>query len=130
VHSVSKSFWTLLLQLAPDGPGKVQSCVVRLLTIRLPLASIDHCIATPKGVMLAPGICSMQLGVMGIAHSYSTSLLKDLMSAAMFSGVWADLWFPRSRSALMSVMRSCSGNWESGYVTPCWMMFRNSVRCG
>jgi hypothetical protein len=99
---------TRLLQLAPEGPGKVQSCVVRRLTIRFPSASIDHWMATPRGVTLAPGMSSMHDGKMGMAHSYWTSLLNDLCRAAMFSGVWADLWLPRALNASMSERRSLS----------------------
>lgn len=62
------SLWTLRLQLSPEGPGKEQSWVVRRLRMRSPLALMDHCTATPRGVMLAPGISLMMEGVRGIAH--------------------------------------------------------------
>ncbi len=116
-----------MLQLAPEGPGNVQSCVVRRFSILFPFASMDHCMATPNGVTLAPGMFSMHSGVMGIAHLYCTSLLNDLLSALMLSVVWADLWFPQSRNARILVIRSCSGMSINGYVTPCLMMSTKAV---
>lgn len=82
---------TRLLQLALDGPGNVQSWVVRHLIILLPFSLIDHWTATPRGVILAPGMCLMQCGKSGIAHSKDTSLLNALFRAALFSGVCEDL---------------------------------------
>lgn len=90
-QSSNRSLITLLLQLWPDGPGNVQSCVVRRLTIRLLSASMVHCIATPIGVTLAPGICLMQLGWIGMAQLCPTSLLKALSRAVLFAGTVADL---------------------------------------
>ena len=54
-------------------------------------ASMLHWMATPRGVTLAPGICVMHDGRMGIAQLYRTSLLNALSSAASFSGTSADL---------------------------------------
>ena len=82
---------TLLLQLSPDGPGKVQSCVVRRLMTLSPLWFSDHCVATPRGVMLAPGMSLIAEGEMGIAHCACTSLAKDVTRALVFSGVVVDL---------------------------------------
>ena len=85
-----------LLQLRPDGPGKVQSWVVRLFRTRSFSALIVHCTATPSGVTQAPGISLMQEGEIGIAQQYLTSLSNAFSSAASFSGgVVADLWLPR-----------------------------------
>jgi hypothetical protein len=50
--------------------------------ILLPVPSMDHCMATPRVVMLAPGMCLIQAGVIGIAHSYQTSLSKASWSAS------------------------------------------------
>ena len=67
-QSGTSSFLTLRLQLRPEGPGKVQSWVVRLFRILSPTALMDHWTATPKGVTLAPGMRRMQEGVIGMAH--------------------------------------------------------------
>ena len=85
-----------LLQLRPEGPGKVQLWVVRLFMTRSLDALIVHWMATPSGVTLAPGICLMHDGDMGIAQQYLTSLSNALSKAASFSvGVVADLWLPQ-----------------------------------
>ena len=73
LQSGTSSFWTRRLQLSPEGPGKVQSCVVLRFKILSPAALMDHWTATPSGVMLAPGISLMIEGVIGIAHWFFTS---------------------------------------------------------
>ena len=126
---------TRRLQLSPDGPGKVQSCVGRFLTIRLLFSSIDHCVATPSGVTLAPGIRGMLVGSKGIAQWWLTSFEKTLFSAVAFSGSSADLLFPRSNMKVMSDSLSSSEIGLSGYEAPsvmivliagqCWWYFSN-----
>ena len=95
LHSSSSSFITRLLQLNPDGPGKVQSCVGRRLMIRSFVSFMDHWVATPSGVTLAPGISGMLAGRIGIAQWCFTSLVKALSRASLLSASRADLWFPR-----------------------------------
>ena len=85
LQSGTSSFMTRRLQLSPEGPGKVQSCVVLLLRILSPAAFMDHCTATPNGVMLAPGMSGIADGRSGMAHWDFTSLLKALKSASLFS---------------------------------------------
>lgn len=46
----------LLLQLSPDGPGNVQSWVVRRFRTLFPFLSTVHWTAMPSGVTLALGI--------------------------------------------------------------------------
>ena len=97
-----RSLITLLLQLSPDGPGKVQSCVVRRLMTLSPFWFSDHCVATPRGVMLAPGMSLIAVGEMGIAHCACTSLAKD------FTRALVDLWFPFLRWKSISLNLSLS----------------------
>ena len=59
---------TLLLQLRPDGPGNVQSWVVLRLIILSLFSLMEFCIATPNGVMDAPGMSLIVSGSMGIAQ--------------------------------------------------------------
>ena len=113
---------TLLLQLFPDGPGKVQSCVVRRFWILSPVALIVHWIATPSGVTLAPGIFRMESGRRGSAQLCATSLLKALSRACLFAVSEADLWFPLVISVVMSLIRSVSDMSRNGYETPFVMM--------
>ena len=69
----------------PEGPGKVQSCVVRRLMILSPDSFMDHWIAIPSGVMQAPGISGTADGRRGVAHWAFTSLFKALKRASLFS---------------------------------------------
>ena len=91
LHSSSSSFITRLLQLRPDGPGNAQSCVGRRLMIRSFFSLIDHWVATPSGVTLAPGISGMLTGRMGIAQWCFTSLVNALSRACLLSSSSADL---------------------------------------
>lgn len=91
MHSSSWSLTTRRLQLSPDGPGNVQSCVGLFLIIRLLFSSIDHCVATPSGVTLAPGMRCMQDGSSGMVQWWLTSLEKTLSSASLFACISADL---------------------------------------
>ena len=75
-----------LLQLRPEGPGNVQSWVVRLFKTLSLLALMVHCTATPSGVTHAPGMCFIQEGRMGRAQQNFTSLSKAFSRAAAFSG--------------------------------------------
>lgn len=82
---------TRLLQLRPEGPGKVQSCVGRRFVILSFFSLIDHWVATPNGVTLAPGIRCMIWGKIGMAQWCFTSLEKAFWRARLLSGSLADL---------------------------------------
>jgi hypothetical protein len=76
---------TRLLQLFPEIPGKVQSCVTRRFLILSFCGLTVHCVATPSGVMLAPGIMLMTAGLRGMAHCAAISLSNALSNADLFS---------------------------------------------
>ena len=59
MHGSNDSEMVLLLQLSPEGPGKVQSCVVLRFSILFPFLSMLCWMATPKGVMEAWGMSLM-----------------------------------------------------------------------
>ena len=105
---------TLLLQLLPDVPGKVQSCVVRFFSYRSFFSLIDHCVATPSGVIQACGMCLMLSMVMGMAHWEATSLSNDFVRASLFSFVFADWWLPRCSMKSMSASHSSAVMGSSG----------------
>ena len=90
LHSLSSSFITCLLQVLLGIPGKVQSCVVLFFSYRSFFLLIDHCIATPRGVMHVCLMCLILLMVMGMACWESTSLSNDFVSASFLIFVFAD----------------------------------------
>ena len=91
IHSSSSSRLTRMLQLRPDGPGKEQSCVGRRLMILSFCSFIDHWVATPSGVTLAPGISGIVDGKKGMVQWWRTSLEKALSRAVLLSVSCADL---------------------------------------
>ena len=113
----------LMLQLSPEGHGKVQSCVGLRLMILSPLAFMDHCIATPNGVILAPGMSGTEEGKSGMAHCDLTSFWNALKRANLFAFRTVDWWLPRLRWNLMSSSLSFSEMSLSGYFAPWVMMF-------